>query len=215
MTTATATKYEVINYDLTGLVGLSDEQIAQHKTLYAGYVNNTNKLNDELSKMVAEGKADGMDPHFAELKRRLGFEYNGMRLHEFYFSNLKPNGGELPAGSALAKAIEASFGSVENWKKDFMAVCKMRGVGWAILCQDPHTGKLADNWVTLHEDGNFAGFNPILVIDIWEHAFTVDYKPTERAKYLDAVFQNINWAKVESRLVSGEAIAKARQTVQI
>jgi Fe-Mn family superoxide dismutase len=215
MTTATATKYEAIAYDLTGLVGLSDEQIAQHKTLYQGYVNNTNKLNDELSKLVAEGKADGMDPHFAELKRRLAFEYNGMRLHEYYFSNLKANGGDLPAGSRLAKAIEESFGSVEAWKKDFSAVTKMRGVGWAILCQDPHTGRLQDNWVTLHEDGNFAGFHPVLVIDIWEHAFTVDYKPTERAKYLDAVWQNINWAKAEERLLDPAEITKQRKTVSL
>ncbi len=214
MATATMTKYEAITYNLTGLVGLSDEQIAQHKTLYQGYVNNTNKLTEMLGQMVAEGKADGMDPQFAELKRRLGFEYNGMRLHEFYFSNLKANGGDVPAGGALAKALEENFGSVENWRKDFTAVSKMRGVGWAILCQDPHTGRLENNWVTLHEDGNFAGFRPILVIDVWEHAFTVDYKPTERAKYLEAVFQNINWAKVESRLLSQDEISKAKQTVQ-
>lgn len=214
MTTATMTKYEAIPYDLTGLKGLSDEQIAQHKTLYNGYVNNTNKLNEELAKMLAEGKADGMDPHFAELKRRLGFEYNGMRLHEYYFSNLKANGGELPAGGRLAKALEESFGSVDNWLKDFTAVSKMRGVGWAILCQDPHTGRLQNNWVTLHEEGNFAGFQPILVIDVWEHAFAVDYKPTERPKYLEAVMQNIHWAKVESRLLDSSEIGKLRATVQ-
>lgn len=214
MATVTMSKYEAIPYDLTGLTGISDEQIAQHKALYQGYVNNTNKLNELLAQQVSDGKADGLNPEFAELKRRLGFEYNGMRLHEFYFSNLKANGGELPAGGSLAKALEESFGSVENWRKDFTAVCKMRGVGWAILCQDPHTGKLANNWVTLHEDGNFAGFRPILVIDVWEHAFTVDYLPTERAKYLEAVFQNLNWAKVESRLVSQDEISKARQTVQ-
>ncbi|MEB3188185.1 MAG: Fe-Mn family superoxide dismutase [bacterium] len=215
MATATLTKYEAIAYDLTGLVGLSDEQIAQHKTLYAGYVNNTNKLNDELARLVAEGKADGLDPSFAELKRRLGFEYNGMRLHEYYFSNLKADGGDLPLDGALARALEASFGSVENWKKDFMAVCKMRGVGWAILCQDPLTGKLQNNWVTLHEEGNFVGFSPILVIDIWEHAFTVDYKPTERAKYLEAVFKNIHWAKVESRLLGEEVAAATRAAVTL
>lgn len=214
MATATMTKYEAIAYDLTGLVGLSEEQIAQHKALYQGYVNNTNKLNEELGMMLAEGKVDGMDPHFAELKRRMGFEYNGMRLHEYYFSNLKANGGDLPAGGTLAKALEANFGSVDAWRKDFTSVSKMRGVGWAILSQDPHTGKLTNQWVTLHEEGNFAGFRPILVIDVWEHAFTVDYKPTERAKYLDAVFQNINWAKVESRLMGQDEISKAKLTVQ-
>lgn len=214
MSTMTMTKYEAIAYNLTGLLGISDEQIAQHKTLYQGYVNNTNKLNEELGHMLEAGKVDGMDPHFAELKRRLGFEYNGMRLHEYYFSNLKSGGGAIPAGSQLAKALEANFGSVEAWQKDFTAVSKMRGVGWAILSQDPHTGKLANHWVTLHEDGNFAGFHPILVVDIWEHAFTVDYKPTERAKYLEAVMQNLDWAKVESRLLPAEAIAMSRKAVQ-
>jgi Fe-Mn family superoxide dismutase len=74
-------------------------------------------------------------------------------------------------------------------------------VGWAILAQDPFTAKLSNHWITLHEEGNVAGFQPLLVMDIWEHAFTVDYKPTERAKYIDAFYTNIDWAKVDSRLL--------------
>jgi len=213
MTTATMQKYEVREYNLSGLEGISEEQIAQHKTLYAGYVNNTNKLLDETRKMVENGEADGLNPHFAELKRRFGFEFNGMVLHEYYFSNLKANGGAIPAGGRLAKAIEDSFGSVENWMKDFMGVAKMRGVGWAIMFQDNRTGKLTNHWITLHEEGNVAGYRPIFVIDVWEHAFTVDYKPTERAKYLDAVMKNIDWAKVESRLMSEDELAKNNQMV--
>lgn len=213
MSTATMQKYEVREYNLTGLEGISEEQIAQHKALYAGYVNNTNKLLDETRQMLESGQADGLNPHFAELKRRFGFEFNGMVLHEYYFSNLKANGGQLPAGGRLAKAIEDSFGSVENWMKDFMGVAKMRGVGWAILYQDNRTGKLTNHWITLHEEGNVAGYRPILVIDVWEHAFTVDYKPTERGKYLDAVMKNIDWDKVESRLMTDDEVAKNRQMV--
>lgn len=208
MMTATMQKYDVRPYDLTGLEGLSDEQIAQHKKLYEGYVNNTNKLQDEIRQLIEKGEADGLNPHFAELKRRYGFEFNGMVLHEYYFSNLKANGGELPRGGQLSKALEESFGSVENWQKDFMGVAKMRGVGWAILFQDNRTGRLSNHWITLHEEGNVAGFRPILVIDIWEHAFTVDYKPTERGKYLEAVMKNIDWNKVESRLMSSDELAK-------
>lgn len=213
MTTATMQKYEVREYNLSGLEGISDEQIAQHKKLYEGYVNNTNKLLEETRKMLENGEADGLNPYFAELKRRFGFEFNGMVLHEYYFSNLKANGGELPKGGRLAKAIEDSFGSIENWMKDFMGVAKMRGVGWAILYQDNRTGKLTNHWITLHEEGNVAGYRPILVIDVWEHAFTVDYKPTERGKYLDAVMKCIDWAKVESRLMSDDELAKNRQMV--
>jgi Fe-Mn family superoxide dismutase len=213
MSTATMQKYEVREYNLAGLEGLSEEQIAQHKKLYEGYVNNTNKLLDETRKMLENGEADGLNPHFAELKRRFGFEFNGMVLHEYYFSNLKANGGTLPAGGRLAKALEDSFGSVENWMKDFMGVAKMRGVGWAILYQDNRTGKLTNHWITLHEEGNVAGYRPVLVIDVWEHAFAVDYKPTERGKYLDAVMKNIDWAKVESRLMTEDEVAKNRQMV--
>lgn len=194
-------KYEAKTFTLQGLEGISQEQLEQHYKLYQGYVTNTNKLNEEIAKLREQGAADTPDPQFAELKRRLGFEYNGMVLHEYYFGNLKANGGSVPAGGKLAKAIEDSFGSIAEWEKDLKGVCKMRGVGWAILYQDPASGRLNNHWITLHEEGNVAGYRPILVIDLWEHAFTVDYKPTERAKYLEAVFKNIDWAAVESRLM--------------
>jgi Fe-Mn family superoxide dismutase len=183
---------------LSGLNGLSAEQIEQHLKLYAGYVLNTNKLNDQLAEII---KADDTaSPKFGELTRRLGFEYNGMRLHEYYFDNMTPNGTALDSSSALAAAIGDSFGDFDTWKTDFLGVGKMRGVGWAILYQDDLTGKLSNHWITLHEEGNVAGFRPLLVMDVWEHAFTVDYKPTERAKYIDAFYSNICWKTAASRL---------------
>jgi Fe-Mn family superoxide dismutase len=86
------------------------------------------------------------------------------------------------------------------WKKDFAAVGGMRGVGWAIAYLDPWTGYISNHWVSLHEDGNVAGFEPILVMDVWEHAFLLDYKPAERAKYIEAFFSNVDWAVVKDRL---------------
>jgi Fe-Mn family superoxide dismutase len=190
--------YEERQFNLTGLNGISDEQIEQHLKLYAGYVKNTNLLNEQIGELVRSG--DNASPHFGELTRRLGFEYNGMRLHEYYFENMSASGGELETGSALASALDESFGDFDTWKNDFMGVGKMRGVGWAILAQDPFTGRLSNHWITLHEEGNVAGFQPILVMDVWEHAFTVDYKPTERAKYLDAFYSNIDWKVVSGRV---------------
>ncbi len=184
---------------LTGLVGLSDEQIKQHEKLYNGYVTNVNKLNVELAELVSTGKEGTAD--FSELKRRLGFEYNGMRLHELYFGNMKAGGGPLASSSALYAKLVESFGSFESWEKDFKATAKMRGVGWAILYQDPVSKTLSNHWVSMHEEGHPVGFIPVLVMDIWEHAFTVDYKPTERPKYIDAFFANLDWAACESRLV--------------
>jgi len=148
---------------------------------------------------VKKGEAGGADPHFAELSRRLGFEYNGMRLHEYYFGNLTKRAGGAPDPS-LRDALAASFGDFETWKKNFAAVGAMRGVGWAIAYEDPWTGNISNHWITLHEVGNVAGFNPILVMDVWEHAFMLDYKPAERAKYIEAFLGNVDWQIVKKRL---------------
>ena len=185
--------------NLSGLNGISAEQIEQHLKLYAGYVTNTNKLNEQLAELIKAG--DTASPKFGELTRRMGFEYNGMRLHEYYFDNMTAGGTELDTSSALAGAINENFGNFDTWKADFFGVGKMRGVGWAILAQDPISGKLSNHWITLHEEGNVVGFQPIVVMDVWEHAFTVDYKPTERAKYIEDFMSNIDWQRVGSRLI--------------
>lgn len=193
-----------------GLSGISNDQIEEHLKLYEGYVKRTNALTEKLEGMCKEGKASGADPVFAELTRRLGFEYNGMILHEYYFSNLRAGAQPRPGStSAVAQALGASFGSVEDWRKDFQAIGGMRGVGWVLLCEDPMTRRLTNHWVSLHQDGVPAGFKPLIVMDVWEHAFMRDYKATERGRYLDAFFRNIDWHVVERRLVEPMAIRPA------
>jgi Fe-Mn family superoxide dismutase len=124
-----------------------------------------------------------------------------MVLHEYYFDNLTPRGNTEPEStSTFRKTADASFGSFDIWKADFVSVGQMRGVGWAICYQDPSTGHLSNHWITLHEVGNIAGYAPILVMDVWEHAFLLDYKPSDRGKYIEAFFSNINWGVVEGRL---------------
>jgi Fe-Mn family superoxide dismutase len=193
--------YKEQPFDLQGLDGLSDTQIAEHLALYAGYVKQVNGLNDELATMTGRGQVSGKNPEFAELTRRLGFEYNGMLLHEHYFSNLRPAAEpKPPRGSGLAAALAESFGSVEHWQAAFHAIGEMRGVGWVILFQDPATHWLTNHWITLHEEGVPAGFKPLLVMDVWEHAFMRDYKATERGVYIEAFFRNIDWRMIERRL---------------
>ncbi len=186
--------------NLKGLKGISDGQLENHFALYEGYVKNTNLLTEQLLEITTAGKAGGTNPVYAELTRRLGFEYNGMVLHEYYFDNLTPNGNPLDPNGKLAQQAQRSFGSVDTFLADLKGVASMRGVGWAVTFQDPTTGHLSNHWVTLHNDGNVAGYQPLLVLDCWEHAFVGDYKPTERGKYLEAFFQNVDWKKVESRL---------------
>jgi Fe-Mn family superoxide dismutase len=130
----------------------------------------------------------GISDSTLELIRRLGFEYNGTVLHELYFGNLARRGGDPVQGSVFAQAVWASFGSYVVWKTAFASIGKMRSVGWAICFLNPSNGRLSNHWVTLHEIGNVAGFVPLLVMDVWEHAFLLDYKPAERANHSGTSF---------------------------
>jgi superoxide dismutase, Fe-Mn family len=197
MPTTQVQAYEVKTFNLQ-LDGISAEQLEQHYALYKGYVVNTNKLNEQLDTLRAEDKIG--TPEYSELRRRFGFEYDGMRLHEYYFENMMTGPATLPANGKLATLLTETFGSLEAFEKDFKATGAMRGIGWAILYQDPFTGRLQNFWISDHELGHPAGFTPILVMDVWEHAYTVDFKPTERPKYIEAFWKNINWSVVEARL---------------
>jgi Fe-Mn family superoxide dismutase len=197
--------YKAKQFNLSGLNGISDQTLEVHFKLYEGYVTNTNTLNDKISQISEKGavSTDAM-PVFSELTRRLGFEYNGMVLHEYYFGNMKKGGNVDPEkNSNFYRAAEKSYGSYDNWKNEFVSVGKIRGVGWAICYQDPNTGYLSNHWINLHEEGNVAGFKPIVVMDAWEHAFLLDYKPADRPKYIEAFFSNMDWNAIEQRLIIG------------
>ncbi|MBX3300451.1 MAG: superoxide dismutase [Acidobacteria bacterium] len=198
----TSTTYTARTFDLSDLTGISNETLAMHFKLYEGYVTNTNVLNQRIADLIGSGELDATKvAAFSELKRRLGFEYNGMVLHEYYFENMMKHGtGDPSAGDAFVNAAEASFGSYDVWKADFMNTGKMRGVGWAAVYQDPSNGAISNHWINLHETGNVAGYKPILIMDVWEHAFIKDYAPVDRPKYIEAFFANINWDVVNSRL---------------
>jgi Fe-Mn family superoxide dismutase len=182
---------------LVGMQGFSETLLKNHFTLYQGYVTNTNKLLDTLDQMLKEGKVG--TPEYAELKRRFGWEFNGMRLHEYYFENLGGKGGIQKEGKLYQKLAD-SFGSYEGWEKDFKATGSMRGIGWAVLYQDIPSGKFINFWINEHDVGHPAGGVPILIMDVFEHAFMVDYG-LKRADYIEAFFRNINWAEVEKRLL--------------
>jgi len=200
--------YKPRTFNLSNLNGISDKTLEMHFKLYEGYVKETNNLNEKISAFIADGQVDQDEmPAYSELTRRLGFEYNGMVLHEYYFDNLKTGGGtgDPTRNSKFMRAAESSFGSYDIWKADFVGIGKMRGVGWAICYENPANGRLSNHWITLHETGNVAGFNPILVMDVWEHAFLLDYKPAERPKYIEAFFSNVDWSTVERRVTGGSA----------
>ncbi len=182
--------------ELIGISGFSEALLKNHFTLYQGYVTNINKLLDILDQMMKEAKT--ANPEFAELKRRLGWEFNGMRLHEYYFDNL---GGTAPLdmSNRLAMKLAENLGSVDAWERDFRATGAMRGIGWVVLYQDTVSDRLFNFWIDEHDKGHPAGCMPILVMDVFEHAFMLDYG-LKRADYIEAFFKNIDWQAVEGRL---------------
>ncbi len=181
---------------LIGMAGFSETLLKNHFMLYQGYVTNTNKVLDTLDQMAKDGKT--ATPEFAELKRRLGWEFNGMRLHEYYFENLGGKSG-IDKNGTLIKKIAESFGSYEAWEKDFRATGAMRGIGWVVLYQDTLSGKLINFWINEHDVSHPAGCNPLLIMDVFEHAFMLDYG-LKRADYIESFFKNINWTAVEARV---------------
>jgi Fe-Mn family superoxide dismutase len=188
-TEAHSKEYRAEDYgDLRGLRNIPDALIEAHLKLYSGYVHHLNLLRQQIA------GAELGKPEWVEMQRRLGYEMNGMRLHELYFENLCA-GGATPSRD-VTELLGESWGSFDAWSREFRAIGMMRGVGWAILYRDPLTQRLSNHWITLHQDGHPAGFTPILAMDVWEHAFT----GMERERYLDAFFANLNWDEAESRI---------------
>ncbi len=189
--------YEAQDFSkLKGTPGFSDKALDMHFTLYQGYVKNANLLLEQLQQMTTQNQTGS--PAYSELKRRLGWEFDGMRLHELYFGNL---GGQeaLKKDSKLMKRLEEDFGSYDNWAADFKAIGAMRGIGWVALYEDPKNGRLINVWINEHDVGHPAGGNPLLIMDVFEHAYLPDYG-LKRGDYIQAFFQNINWSAVEARL---------------
>ncbi|MEK6950346.1 MAG: Fe-Mn family superoxide dismutase [Nanoarchaeota archaeon] len=175
---------------LLGTPGFSDQLLKNHFKLYAGYVANTNKLLDRLMTLVKEGNT--ATPEFAELKRRFGWEFNGMRWHELYFGNMSKTKKTLPESSLLYQKMVEVFGSGENCEKAFVATGSMRGIGWVVTSYDPVAKRLFQVWVNEHDMGHLAGTVPILIMDVFEHAFMLDYG-LDRAGYIKAFLNAIDW----------------------
>lgn len=165
----------------SGLTGISDKQINDHWKLYEGYVKQVNGLSKNRGP-----------------QSRYGFEYNGMILHELYFGNLTNTLSPLTDGP-LKDAIVKTWGSFDSWQEDFVKTGKTRGIGWAILYVNPETKALMNHFISSHEIGHIAGFIPLLVMDVWEHAYMVDHNAGGRGDYIGAFLQNVHWSAVEGR----------------
>lgn len=177
---------------LIGTEGFSESLLRDHFTLYEGYVKQTNALIEKMKGLEAG------TPEYAELHRRFGWEWNGMRLHELYFGNMAKGGGKHDPESPLCARLKAKWGTCEAWLADFKALGSMRGIGWAILAKDNGSGDLFNVWVNEHDVGHLVGATPILVMDVFEHSYIRDYG-IKRADYITAFLKAVDWTVVEGR----------------
>lgn len=191
--------YEAKKFTLPALKGISEKQIAEHLKLYEGYVNHVNKISEQVKAWLTEDE-EKYAYAASELWRRLSFEFNGMRSHEYYFGALEGGAATFDPESPLGKALVAQYGSYENWAKVLTRVAKTRGSGWAMLYYDKSVAgePFAVGWIDEHHIGYLSSLPLVLALDSWEHAYMVDYLPGERGKYIDAYLANINWNTVNN-----------------
>lgn len=190
-------KYEALTFDIPELEGISKDTIDGHLGLYQGYVKHVNLIHDKIEAYSNDIENNGYA--IGEMQRRLGFEFGGMRNHEYYFSQFEGGSKPLPACS-LKEKIEFQWGSFEIWMSRFVQIAKTRGVGWAMLYHDPHTDQLVQTWVDEQHLGQLADLDIILALDMWEHSYMRDYPASKKTDYIDAFFKNLNWEVVANRL---------------
>lgn len=189
--------YTEQQFNIPELTGISKKNIEEHLKLYAGYVKNTNLIFSKIEELRADAEKNAYS--IGELQRRLGFEFNGMVNHEYYFHSLEGGPQELSTDSALAQKINTQFGSIDAWKSAFTLLALTRGVGWAMLYHDGGADQLVHAWVEEQHIGHLAGLTPVLALDMWEHAYVYDFSTSEKKKYIEAFFANLNWGVVEER----------------
>lgn len=190
--------YTTKTFNLPELSGLSAKQIKVHLGLYAGYVKHVNLIPEKIAQLAKENKLENQYL-IHELRRRFGFEFNGMRMHEYYFEQFENGATERDTNSALEKATTEKYGNGENFIAHIREVAGSRGIGWVVVYADPRANTIHTVFVNSHEVGQLAGLPVLLALDMWEHAFMVDYAPSEKASYIDAFFANLNWQTIEAR----------------
>jgi Fe-Mn family superoxide dismutase len=195
--------YQAKTFDLPELEGISSKSVEEHLGLYQGYVNNFNAISALLPEYAKDSEKHAHA--LSELIRRRSFEFDGMRLHELYFSQFEGGPAEMPTGGAFFDAVAKEYHKMEYLVEMLKAIAKMRGPGWAMLYYDPEGKQFVTGFVGEQHQGHFATLPIILGLDVWEHAFLLDYGAQGKGKYIDAFFKNLNWSVVEQRFDAASA----------
>lgn len=191
--------YSEQKFNIPELKGISQKNIEEHLKLYSGYVKHVNLILDHINELSNDSEKYAYE--LGELQRRFGFEFDGMRNHEYYFKSFEGGPASLSAGGELEKAIEEEWGSFEDWLNRFKAIAATRGVGWAMLYFDPKANRLVNAWVDEQHLGHLTGLSPVLTLDMWEHSYVYDYQPSGKKKYIEDFFENLNWEIIENNFL--------------
>ncbi|MDP1625428.1 MAG: Fe-Mn family superoxide dismutase [bacterium] len=196
-------KFEEKKFNIPELIGMSASNIEEHLKLYSGYVKHSNLILEKIAELSNDAAtAEANTYQIGELQRRFGFEFDGMRNHEFYFAHLEGGAKDIDVNGNLAKAIAEEWGSFDAWLARFKAIAMTRGIGWAVLYLDPTTGRLVNAWIDEQHLGHLTAAKPILMLDMWEHSFVADYKPSGKKKYVEDFFTNLNWDSAEQNFAN-------------
>jgi len=199
-------KFKIMNFEIPKLIGISEKNIEEHLKLYKGYVNNTNLIFNKLAELNNDKDKNAF--LLGELRRRLGFEFDGMRNHEYFFASFEGGSNPINKESSLYQAISKEWNSFENFLEHFKFIATTRGIGWTILYFDKMTDTLITSWVDEHHLGQLTGLSPLLCLDMWEHSFVADYQPSGKKQYIEDFFANINWKVIENNYELGTTFSK-------
>lgn len=189
--------YTPKTFNVPELDGISKETIDEHIGLYNGYVKHANLIREKISAYSSDPENNSYA--ISEMQRRFGFEFGGMRNHEYYFTQFEGGAKALPEGK-LKEMIVSEWGSVEDWFERYTKIAMTRGVGWAMLYIDRQNNQLVETWVDEQQLGQLADLDIVLALDMWEHSFMLDYPPSRKKEYIDAFFRNLNWEVVAARV---------------
>lgn len=194
--------YTETSFNIPTLSGISTKTIEEHLKLYAGYIKHANLILEKITELSATPELATANTYtIGELRRRFGFEFGGLRNHEYYFHQLEGGSTLSNTESQLHAQIVKQWGSYDTWLTEFKQLAMTRGIGWAFLYLDTATGNLLNTWVGEQHDGHLTGLSPILALDMWEHSYMLDVPPSEKKLYIEAFFANLNWSVVEGRLI--------------
>jgi len=201
-----ALTYQVRTFDLSGVQGLSKKAIDLHLGLYKTYVESLNKLLEQSPQRpgaagtaAATAAAAAAPLALDGYNRRFAFEYNGVTLHELFFEQLAGKRRQLPADGDFAEALHEEHGDFAGWKAAIESLAKTRGVGWVLTLREHGRERLHNCWIDLHQLSVPVNCDVVFALDLWEHAYMIDFTPAQRADYVKIVLDNVDWPVVEQR----------------